>query len=79
MREVRDEAVERTFSRVCPDVKFIQNTSLQRPAFPVVIGPAERAGIHQLRWAMHTFRLESRGGIGEFAPVIQPIQVARSR
>ena len=78
MREVRDQAVERAFSRVCPDMKFIQNTSLQLPAFPVVIGPAERTGIHQLRRAVNSLWLESRGGIGEFAPIFQSIQVARS-
>src|ERR1700726_2863934 len=62
--KVRDYGVERSFGRVGPDMKFIEDAALQISSRPAVIRPAESTGVHDRGGTMLSLRLEPRRGIG---------------
>jgi hypothetical protein len=72
---MRDHRLERFFRRICPHVKFVENTRLQRYPFPSLIRPLERSHVYELRRAVHSLRLKSRRRIWQFARVIEPVKI----
>ena len=49
------------------DMHLVDDHLLARPAAPVPVGPAERAGIDDLRRPVRSLRLKARGRVGQAA------------
>ena len=82
LRQFRGGGGEGPDTREGADVQFVDDLSLDRDAAPAIVGPFERAGIHDLRRTVRTFWLEPGRGIWiEPLVVAQPelIAVARRR
>src|SRR5579864_3350492 len=73
-----DQRIKRSLRCVSADVQFIKNSVFQFYTLPVALGPLECAGIDQLRWTVHSLRLEARSRVRQFARPIQPVDVPRT-
>ena len=73
---------KRAGTRERADVHLVDHLTFERHAGPRLIGPAERAGIDDLRRAVHAFRLEARRRI-RISPLVvveqQGIAIAERR
>src|ERR1700732_534787 len=74
-RETRDQGLERSFRRICPHVKFVENARFQRYPVPRRIGPLKPSHVYEMRRAVHSLGLKSRCGIRQFARILQPVQI----
>src|ERR1700738_2976235 len=77
-RETRDQGLERSFRRICPHVKFVENARFWRCPLPRRIRPLKPSHVYEMRRAVHSLGLKSRCGIRQFARIIQPVQIGGS-
>src|ERR1700730_9830645 len=73
--QVRDENLKSSFSRVRAHVQFVENSVLQFWPTPGRVRPFEIVQIDHLRWAVNTFGLKARGGIGPLAAILESLKV----
>ena len=77
-RKLFRRGAPRSFARERADVHFVDDAAIGH--LPRGLPPAIRIWIDHLRWAMRTFRLKARRGIGKgFLRTVEPEPIARSR
>jgi hypothetical protein len=72
--QMRSDGVKGSLTRESTHVEFIDDIVFQRETGPVLVFPGE-SGVHHLRWAEDTLRLESRNGVGAVFLAIKSVQV----
>src|SRR5579862_7698414 len=75
LRQMRGQAVQRSFRGISTHVDFIENAFLDAGSLPIGIGPMECGQIHDFGWAVNALGLKPRRGIRILVRIVQPVEV----